>query len=227
MSLSAQEYQAPTRPSQHILLVEDEPNVAKGLEMVLTDEGYGVNLAVTGHDALEMSSDTGFDLVVADLRLPDIDGLEVIRRIKVDRPDARSVIITGFPSVTSAISAVRMGVQDYLRKPFTDDELISVVGGALKDVEETSVEELLVKAEGQTLIQKEEVLRALDTAAREHAFSLQLMEDGSRALASYDLTEEAKAAIITGDLSWIRNHVGKLTEDQQTWLFRRLEQEVW
>lgn len=214
-------------PMHNILLVEDEPSVARGLEMVLTDEGYGVNLAATGSDALDKFGGSGFDLVVADLRLPDIDGLEVIRRIKELRPDTRVIIITGYPSVSSAISAVRLGVEDYLRKPFTDDELVSVVGEALQGSEKGSVEHLLAKVEGQTLIQKEEVLRALETAAHEHAFSQQLLEDGSEALAAYDLSEEAKAAIVTGDLNWIRQHVGQLTEEQLEWVYRRLEIEAW
>ncbi|MFC1482524.1 response regulator [Myxococcota bacterium] len=207
--------------------MEDEPNVAKGLEMVLTDVGYGVNVAVTGNDALDMFGGNGFDLVVADLRLPDIDGLEVVRRIKQDRPDTKVIIITGFPSVSSAISAVRMGVQDYLRKPFTDDELISVVEEVIQDSAETSVEELLVEAEDKTLIQKQEVIRALETAAREHAFATQLLEEGSVALEGYHLSWEAKAAIISGDLNWIRKHVGQLTEKQLEWVYRRLEAEVW
>ncbi len=227
MDQLAHDLHSPPAPNQNILLVEDEPSVARGLEMVLTDEGYGVNLAATGNDALNMFSGNGFDLVVADLRLPDIDGLEVIREIKQQRPDTAVIIITGYPSVSSAISAVRLGVEDYLRKPFTDDELIAVVGQALHDTDRGTVEDLLSTAEGETLIQKKEVLRALETAAREHAFSLQLLEDSSNALAGYDLSNEAKAAISTGDLNWIRQHVGRLTEEQLEWVYRRLEREAW
>ncbi len=214
-------------PVRNILLVEDEPSVARGLEMVLSEEGYGVNLAATGTDALSKFGGSGYDLVVADLRLPDIDGLEVIRQIKQLRPDTRVIIITGYPSVSSAISAVRLGVEDYLRKPFTDDELVSVVGQALQESEQGSVESLLSEVEGQNLIQRSEVLRALDTAAHEHEFSVQLLEEGSDALEGYDLSAEAKAAIVTGDLEWIRQHVGELTEEQLEWVYRRLEREVW
>ena len=65
-----------------VLLMEDESSVAQGLQMVLTEEGYGVDLAVTGQSALDTLSHKDFDLLVADLRLPDMDGMEVIKRVK-------------------------------------------------------------------------------------------------------------------------------------------------
>jgi len=65
-----------------ILLMEDEYNIAKGLEMVLTDEGYGVDLTNSGENALKKFGQKNFDLLVADLRLPDMDGLEVIKEVK-------------------------------------------------------------------------------------------------------------------------------------------------
>ena len=71
-----------TRVPPHILVMEDELNVAKGLELVLTEEGYVVDLAMTGRDALEIFDQRAFDLLVADLRLPDINGMEVIREVK-------------------------------------------------------------------------------------------------------------------------------------------------
>ena len=75
-----------TRPDlrdwPQILLMEDEPSVAKGLQMVLAEEGYSVDLAMTGQCALDRFTQKGFDLLVADLRLPDIDGMEVIKRVK-------------------------------------------------------------------------------------------------------------------------------------------------
>ena len=107
---------------QHVLVVEDDSSVAKGLEIVMREEGYKVELSDTGHKALEKFQAMDFDLVVADLRLPDIDGLEVIRRVKENRPETKIIIITGYPSVASAVQAVKMGVADYLRKPFTGDD---------------------------------------------------------------------------------------------------------
>ena len=71
----------------HILVMEDDLSVAKGLEMVLGEEGYNVNLAGTGELAMEAFKQKRFDLLVADLRLPDIDGMEVIKQLKADKPE--------------------------------------------------------------------------------------------------------------------------------------------
>lgn len=209
----------------HILLVEDELNVAKGLKMVLRDEGYGVETAATGRSALDMFHGNGFDLVVSDLRLPDIDGLDVIRNIKETRPEVKVIIITGYPSVSSAVDAVRAGVMDYLRKPFTDDELVQAVRKAFQEVQQPSIEHLLAESERKNLIQKREVIRAIELAAHDNGFSERLDDNG--ALDSFDLSSEAKAAIISGDLNWIRRHVGELSEEQLQWIYRRLEREIW
>jgi DNA-binding NtrC family response regulator len=225
MNVSPIQGEAYSPGSHHILLVEDEPNVAKGLEMILGDEGYGVETAATGRTALDKFRGNGFDLVVSDLRLPDIDGLEVIKNIKEQRPEVKAIIITGYPSVSSAVDAVRMGVMDYLRKPFTDEELIGAVRNAFLEVRKPSIEKLIAESERKILIQKREVIRAIETAAGDSEFDARLDRGG--ALDGYDLTNEAKAAVIAGDLDWIRRHVGELSEEQLKWIYRRLEREIW
>jgi DNA-binding response OmpR family regulator len=137
------------------------------------------------------------------------------------------IIITGYPNVSSAIRALRIGVEDYLSKPFTDNEFMLVVGQAFQRNEAPSMENILTEAEGKTLIQRQEVIRALETAARERAFAVQLLEEGSKALEGFNLSNEAKAAIVSGDLLWIRSHIGELTEEQLEWIYRRLEVEMW
>ncbi len=114
-----------------ILIMEDEVTVAKGLEMVLTEEGYTVDLAMTGQSALHSMDHKTFDLLIADLRLPDIDGMEVIKRVKTDRPDTGVIVITGYSTVPSAIEALKLGAHDYLPKPFTEDEIMAAVKDAL------------------------------------------------------------------------------------------------
>lgn len=211
----------------HVLLMEDEVNVAKGLEMVMREEGYEVDLALTGQKALDMIRSIEFDLLVADLRLPDMDGMDVVQHLRARQPDAHVVIITGYPSVSSAVQAVRMGVSDYLRKPFTEDEFKTAVKGALQKKEQESIEELIVETQRERLIQKEEVTRVLERAYHDGAFWRGLMEDGSEALKEYRLTRKAKAAILSGDLEWIRNNVGELTEEQLMFIYKRLEREAW
>ena len=211
----------------HVLLMEDEMNVAKGLEMVMREEGYEVDLADTGQDALDKLRAREFDLLVADLRLPDMDGMDVVQHVREKRPRTNVVIITGYPSVSSAVQAVKMGVSDYLRKPFTEDEFKTAVKSALEQKEKGSMEELIVETQRERLIQREEVVRVLERAYQNGEFWRELMENGSEALKDYRLSRKAKAAIVSGDLQWIRKNVGELTEEQLLFIYKRLEREAW
>lgn len=211
----------------HVLLVEDELNLAKGLAMVMRDEGYEVDLSDTGRGALEKIGRNPFDLLVADLRLPDIDGMEVIQQMREKRPSTKVVVITGYPSVSTALQAVRMGASDYLRKPFTDDEFMFSVKSVFAEREDRSMEQLLAQAQKERLIQKEEVIRVLEKANQDEQFWRGLMESDSTVLAGYRLSSQAKAALFSGDLGWIKRQVGELTEEQLTFIYRRLEREAW
>jgi NADH-quinone oxidoreductase subunit E len=114
-----------------ILILEDEASVAEGLKMILNEGGYYADLEITGHDALKTFNEKTHDLLIADLRLPDINGMEVIKQVKHNRPDTGVIVITGYSTVPSAIEAMKLGVHDYLPKPFTEDEILSAVKSAL------------------------------------------------------------------------------------------------
>ena len=216
----------PQVPPQ-ILVMEDELSVAKGLEMILTEEGYAVDLAMTGHSALDKFNQKSFDLLVADLRLPDMDGMDVIKEVKDRQPETEAIIITGYPSVSTAVNSVKIGVFEYIRKPFTDDEFKGAVRGALKKKKEASMEKLIADTEKGRLIQKQEVIRVLERTSKDADFWRDLMETGSDALDGYNLSSRAKAAIVSGDLKWIKQNVGELNEEQLTFIYKRLEREAW
>ena len=93
----------------HILVMEDDLSVAKGLEMVLSEEGYDVNLAGTGELAMKAFKQKRFDLLVADLRLPDIDGMEVIKQVKAAKPETEVIVITGYGTTATAVEAMKLG----------------------------------------------------------------------------------------------------------------------
>ena len=214
----------------NILVMEDEQNVASGLKMVLTEEGYSVDLAVTGKDALDIFDSKPFDILIADLRLPDINGMDVIRAVKSKNPETGVVVITGYASVDSAVDAMKLGSFDYLPKPFTDDEIKTAVEGAIKGRKSVSADAVVKKlehSEDEKLIQKQEVKKVLERAAEDRDFWRILMERGSGALSDYHLSNEARAAIISGDLKWIRQHVGMLSREQLAFIYSRLEREAW
>jgi DNA-binding NtrC family response regulator len=216
-------------PPPHILVMEDDRNVAKGLEMVLSEEGYYVNLAGTGELALEAFRQKRFDLLVADLRLPGIGGMEVIKQLKQEKPETEVIVITGYGTTATAVEAMKLGVHDFLPKPFTEDQIKAAVGEALAKHVEKPAEAVVKRAETEEekLIQNREVLAVLGRTAEDMDFWTDLMENGSSALASYQLSGEAKAAIASGDLKWINENVGELTQKQLMFIYKRLEREAW
>ena len=122
-----------------ILVVDDEVSIRKALSKALEREGFQVTSVKSFEEAMAVSKDSGFHLVISDLQLPDGNGLELIKRLHAINPELASIIITGFGSVESAIQATKDGVFHYVTKPFNIDEVLVLVSKALK-LEELSVE---------------------------------------------------------------------------------------
>ncbi len=119
-----------------ILVVDDDEMMRSFLSTILREEGYVVEEAGSGKQALENLHRSEFDLVVTDLRMPDLSGVEVIREGRKVRPDARWIIVTAYGSIGSAVEAMQGGASDYLTKPFRDpDELRHVVRRVLREAE--------------------------------------------------------------------------------------------
>ncbi|RYE88486.1 MAG: sigma-54-dependent Fis family transcriptional regulator, partial [Myxococcales bacterium] len=115
-----------------ILLVEDEPNARRGLKALLEQEGFEVVAAADGQEALEQLTTTVPDVIVTDLKMPRVDGLELLRRARAAHEDLPVVVVTAFGAVDSAISAMRAGAEDYLEKPVQLEELVVVLERALR-----------------------------------------------------------------------------------------------
>jgi len=114
-----------------ILVVDDEDIVRTSCTRTLSPEGYEVKLAKNGVDGLKMASEERFDLVLTDLKMPDMDGIEVLRIIKEKWPETAVIIVTGYQTVDTAVKAIKLGAYDYIEKPFTPDALISAVAEAM------------------------------------------------------------------------------------------------
>lgn len=117
---------------KNILVIDDEELVAKSLKRLLKKEGYGVTIAASGKEALEKIKDTAFDLIVSDIRMPEIDGIEIIKNIReyLKRKGKKSVpeiLITGYASDESFKQAQDLKVADYIYKPFDITEFIKIV----------------------------------------------------------------------------------------------------
>ena len=118
-----------------ILIVEDEVIMRESLRDWLTDEGYHVETAEEGEEALKTIAERDFGVVILDLRLPGKDGIEVLREAKEKRPQLKGIIITAYPSVPTAVEAMKEGAIDYLSKPFDLDDLEKLIQGTLGPVQ--------------------------------------------------------------------------------------------
>jgi DNA-binding NtrC family response regulator len=219
---------APGQKGYQVLLMEDESSLARGLKMVLTKDGYGVDLAETGLGALGSLGSKNFDLLVADLKLPDMDGMEVVRAVREAKPETKVIVITGYPSIPSAVESMKLGAADYLLKPFSEDDFKTAVEKAIEEKREAAEKRISPPVtQEEKLIQRREVIAVLDRTARDQHFWRDLMMTGSKVLRDYHLSNEAKAAIVSGDLRWINENVGELTQKQLMFIYKRLEQEAW
>jgi DNA-binding NtrC family response regulator len=117
--------------ARNVLVVDDEKTVCNSCKKILSQEGYNVDVALSGDEALKTVKGNRFDAVIADWKMPQIDGIEIARRIKKENPDTAVIMITGYPSVESSIKAMRSGVSDYVPKPFTPEELSDAMMRAL------------------------------------------------------------------------------------------------
>ncbi len=119
--------------SINILVLEDDPDMRDLLAMALADEGYSVEQAGRGVEALELARNQAFDLVVADIRMEGMDGLDVIQRVRQQSPETRSLVVTGYSTEADSIRAIRLGVGDYLKKPFQLDDFLQSVNRLVAD----------------------------------------------------------------------------------------------
>jgi DNA-binding NtrC family response regulator len=114
-----------------ILVVDDEGIVRTSCSRALSPEGYEVKLSQNGADAMRMLEEESFDLVLTDLKMPDIDGIEVLKMIKERWPQTEVIVITGYQTVDTAVKSIKLGAFDYIEKPFTPDSLIAAVNNAI------------------------------------------------------------------------------------------------
>jgi DNA-binding NtrC family response regulator len=110
-----------------VLIADDEKNTREGLKILLQDRSLDIRLAANGEEALQVVRAEPIDLVLADLKMPRMDGLELLRRIKEESPQTEVVILTGHGTIASARDALKQGAYDYLTKPVDIDELAALV----------------------------------------------------------------------------------------------------
>jgi len=119
---------------RRILVIDDEPTVRESCIRIFHERGYDVETAASAKEGLERAMRGYFDCALIDLKLPDMDGMEIVRSTREKRSSMPVLIITGYGTDDSAAEATRLGVSAYLNKPFTPDELAEAVENAIQDV---------------------------------------------------------------------------------------------
>ncbi len=122
---------APSAEKERVLVVDDAPETLEVLQRNLRSQGYQVFTAPGVVDAIRVLEETPVDLVITDLKMPKVSGLDLIRHVRENFKDTEVMMITGYPSIGGAVDAVKTGAEEYLAKPFTDEELFSAVRRAL------------------------------------------------------------------------------------------------
>ena len=131
-----------------IIVVDDEEQICKSVEKILVKNNYKVIHATSAEEAMEKMAKESFSLLISDIVMPDMNGLELLKMVKKQWPLTKAVMMTAYASTDTAVKAIRLGALDYLSKPFTPDELRSTVelalGGQLIEVLTTDKEKEVI-----------------------------------------------------------------------------------
>ena len=119
-------------PNPRILVVDDELIVCESCQRILEEEGYEVEIALSGQEAFVKMKESPFEIVITDLKMPAIDGMDVLKHVRKEYPETIVIMITGFSTVETAVEAMKLGAFDYIPKPFTPDEVSVVVKKAVE-----------------------------------------------------------------------------------------------
>jgi len=110
-----------------IFIIDDESVICDACELVLSEEGHTVFCCATGKAGLQAIQQGTYDVILLDMKLPDIDGMEVLRAVCKHKPSPCIIVMTGYATMSNAVQTMKLGAVDFLSKPFTDDELISAI----------------------------------------------------------------------------------------------------
>ena len=111
-----------------VLVIDDEQVICDACQLILSEQGCKVEHRLTGTAGLIAIEQGDFDIVLLDLKLPDIDGMEILKSVRKEKPGLGVILITGYSNISIAVEAMKHGATDYLAKPFSEDELVAAVG---------------------------------------------------------------------------------------------------
>ncbi|MEM0052809.1 MAG: response regulator [Nitrososphaeria archaeon] len=119
-----------------ILVVDDDVDILQSLKEILETKGYNVEVAENAQKGLDMARKKFFNLAILDIKLPDMEGTELLAKIHKEKPEMMKVMLTGYPSLDNAVQALNLGADAYLMKPVNPEELLRVVEEKLREQSE-------------------------------------------------------------------------------------------
>ena len=199
------------RPQPRILVVDDEPHVVQIFQDLLAQRGYEVVSSTNGDDAILKVTNESFDLVLTDINLPGVDGLEVVRAAKAADKDTCVILITGYASTTTAIDALRQGAYDYITKPFDLWETAKAIDRGL--------ESRFLVIENRRLVESLEKAN-LELHHHEQILSRMVKDATQRITALYESGKEISTSLSRqATLDVIVNQVAKLAGAESSLVF--------
>ena len=178
-----------------VLIVDDDKIIREQLRKELKRGFFEVFLAADGKTALEAFSQQEIDIVILDIKLPDIDGLEVLTKIKEKKPDCEVIVITGFGAQEIAITSLRRGAIDYIEKPLETDELFTALGRAQEKLAER--EELEYKNKLLVIDDDEEIVKRLKKFLEKEGYEVAYALNGKEGL---NIIENSKVDVVITDI---------------------------
>jgi len=179
-----------------ILIIDDDKDICEYMELLLTQSGYDVVTETSPSDGLDQLRENEFHVVVLDIMMPELNGMEVLEEIRSFDSDIAIIIFTGFPSVDTAVTSMKYNVSDYIKKPFDVDEFNDTLEGILREKGLlTDPEEQLLKTIGQNIrsARKDQGL-TLKQMARRTGLSVSLLSQIERAESSASVSSLFKLA---------------------------------
>ncbi len=149
-----------------ILVVDDDKSVRKVLTTILEDEGYSVESVGTAKKAIERTRRRFYNLALIDIRLPDMEGIELLTKMKDTKPKMRKIIITGYPTLQNAVEAVNRGADAYILKPFDMENVLK------------TIEEELRKQQEEKKYSQEKVAEFIETRVKELEVGKEILHKG-------------------------------------------------
>ncbi|RJS80447.1 response regulator [Candidatus Bathyarchaeota archaeon] len=142
-----------------ILIVDDDEDICKTLSLILQEEGYETDIANTGREAIKKSRENFYNVALLDIKLPDMEGTELLTKMRETSPKMIKIMVTGYPALKNAVEALNRGADAYLMKPVNPEKVIKTIKEKLKKQreEEVMTEEkiaMFVKTRTQKLLQE-------------------------------------------------------------------------